>query len=329
MALKHSVLKILEENREISISGEKLASELSVSRSAIWKAINTLKSEGYEIIAIRNKGYKLALNTDILSSEGITPFLKDDYKKNNILVMKSVGSTNKEAKKLCIDNTSHGTVLVANEQDSGKGRLGRKFFSPKDTGIYMSIILCPNIDISSAVLITTATSVAVCRAIRKVSNLNPEIKWVNDIFLNNKKICGILTEAITDFESGMVENIIIGIGLNFKTKKEQFPDELQDIAGSIFESDETEITRNNLVGEIINEVLNIYENLNKKDFLNEYKELSLVLGKDIKYSQRNKWHNAKAIDIDSNGSLIVKCEDGTIKTLNSGEISVRRITDET
>ncbi|MEG0238128.1 MAG: biotin--[acetyl-CoA-carboxylase] ligase, partial [Clostridium sp.] len=162
-----------------------------------------------------------------------------------------------------------------------------------------------------------------------VSNLNPEIKWVNDIFLNNKKICGILTEAITDFESGMVENIIIGIGLNFKTKKEQFPDELQDIAGSIFESDENEITRNYLVGEIINEVLDIYGNLNKKDFLNEYKELSLVLGKDIKYSQRNKWHNAKAIDIDSNGSLIVKCEDGTIKTLNSGEISVRRITDET
>lgn len=329
MALKHSILQILEENREISISGEKLASDLSVSRSAIWKAINTLKSEGYDIIAVRNKGYKLSTNTDILSAEGISPFLEDNFKKNNIIVYKSVESTNKEAKKLCIDNRAHGTVILANEQASGKGRLGRKFFSPKDTGIYMSIILCSNMDISNAVLITTATSVAVCRAIRKVSNLNPQIKWVNDIFLNNKKICGILTEAITDFESGIVESIIIGIGLNFKTKKEQFPYEIKDIAGSIFESDEIDITRNNLVGEIINEVLNIYENLNDKSFLDEYKKLSFVLGKNIKYSQRNEWHNAKAIDIDSNGNLIIKCPDGTIKTLNSGEISVRRIIDET
>ena len=189
----------------------------------------------------------------------------------------------------------------------------------------MSIILKAKTSISNAVLITTATSVAVCRAIKKVCNLDVEIKWVNDIFFNNKKICGILTEATPNSKNGTIENIIIGIGLNFNTKHEDFPDELKEISGSLYNIDNPITTRDELIAQIINEVLDIYKDLNNDEILLEYKKLSLVIDKPIKFSRNNEWINAKALDIDSRGGLIVKTNDGKIETLNSGEISIRKL----
>ncbi len=325
MSLKQSVLQILENNRDSSVSGQQLADKLQVSRAAIWKAINSLKEEGYSIYATTNKGYRLYENTDLLSSEGIIPHLKESYSKLPIIVYKTIDSTNSQAKKQLVTNAVHGTVIAAEEQTNGRGRMGRSFYSPSKTGIYMSLILRPHLNISNAVLITTASAVAVCRAIKSLTDKKPEIKWVNDIYVNGKKVCGILTEAVTDFESRMVESIIIGIGINFKTTDEHFPDEIRETAGSLFTSESTGITRNRLIAEIINELLDIYDNLEDSNFIMEYKAQSMILGKEIVFYENSIENYGKAIDIDNSGGLVVETKKGEVITLNSGEITVRRL----
>lgn len=323
MSLKQSVLQMLEQNRDIHFSGQELAARFTVSRAAVWKVIQELKKEGYQLDAVPNKGYKLASGTDLLSAEGIRPYLKPEYSSQQIIFFKSIDSTNQEAKRQITGGAAHGTVIVADNQISGRGRMGRNFFSPAGTGTYLSVIFRPRMNVTKAVLITSAAAVAVCRAIEKMSPYQPQIKWVNDIYLNGRKICGILTEAVTDFESGMVESIIVGIGLNIKTQTAQFPDELQETAGALFTSESPWVTRNQLTAEIINELLDIYQELDQRAFLIDYKQRSMVLGKDV-YLYRNKqWEAAKALDIDQNGGLIVENTQGKQETLSSGEISLR------
>ena len=319
MKAKHKILEILERNRGNCVSGEEIAKTFDMSRSAIWKAIKELREEGYKINAVTNKGYSLLEENDILSSEGISMNLEDKYEIN---VYKELPSTNEEAKRLAILGASHGTIIIANTQTMGKGRMGRKFYSPKDSGIYMSIILRPKLKVSDSVLITTAASVAVCRAIEAVSSVEPKIKWVNDIYAFGKKVCGILTEAGTDFESGNIEYVILGIGINFTTEKESFPLELQNIAGSIYSQETNHINRNKFISEIIKEIFRIMKNIENRDFIKEYKERSLVIGKNISICGP-KNIVAKALDIDENGGLLVRLKDGNLRTLNSGEISIR------
>ncbi|MEG1870124.1 MAG: biotin--[acetyl-CoA-carboxylase] ligase, partial [Oscillospiraceae bacterium] len=216
MSVKSSVLQMLEANRGNSVSGQQLANELGVSRSAVWKAIKALETDGYAIEAVTNKGYLLASSNDLISAEGINNYLAAQYKKLPITALKTVSSTNTHARMMAANGAKHGTIVVSEEQTNGKGRMGRTFFSPEGSGIYMSIILRPNTHTTNAVFITTAAAVAVCRAIAKLTVAKPTIKWVNDIILRDKKICGILTEAVTDFENGMVESVVVGIGINFK-----------------------------------------------------------------------------------------------------------------
>lgn len=326
MSLKQSILHILEQNREINISGQDLARQFSVSRAAVWKAINELKKEGYFIQAVPNKGYRIAEGTDLLSAEGIQPHVKQGYASNTIMVYKTINSTNEEAKKQLAAGASNGTILVAEEQTSGRGRLGRNFFSPPGTGIYMSVLLRPQMNVSDAVLITTAAAVAVCRAIEKLTTLKPQIKWVNDIFLQGRKVCGILTEAVTDFESGTVESVIVGIGVNFKTPSELFPHELQETAGSLFSPAAlSSITRNQLTAEIINHLLDIYQVLHHRDFLQEYKARSMILGQKVSIYQNKQWQTVTALDFDEDGGLIVQTAEGNREILRSGEISLRSL----
>lgn len=324
MTVKNEILHILENNRGSTISGQNLADMLSVSRTAIWKAINSLKLEGYTIDATSNKGYSMSFSSDVLSSEDIRPFLSNEYKDIPIIVYKSLASTNTEAKMAILQNATHGTVILSEEQTKGRGRLGRDFFSPPKSGIYMSIILKPNLNIANSVLITTAVAVAVCLCIDNISDEKPQIKWVNDIYIGNKKVCGILTEASTDFESGAIESVIVGIGINVKTKENSFPKEIQDIAGSIFHTDEGFNTRNKLSAEIINKVLSICKTLEDRSFLNIYKERSMILGQDIIYSKNNQWFEGFAQDIDENGGLVVILNDGQSVVLQSGEVSIRK-----
>lgn len=322
MSVKNEVLNILEQYKGESISGQNLAEKLGVSRTSIWKSIKSLKEEGYLIDGVSNKGYSLSLSSDVLSSEGIRPFLKDEFNEIPITVYKTINSTNTEAKILSMNNAAHGTVILSEEQTQGRGRMGRNFYSPAESGIYMSIILKPNLNIADSVLITTATAVAVCLAIDKFTDFESKIKWVNDIFINDKKVCGILTEAVTDIESGTINSVIVGIGVNVKT--EFFPTEIKEVAGSIFNSNEDTFVRNQLAAEIINNVLLICNKLEDRSFLDVYKERSMIIGERIRYLKNNQWFEGYAEDIDEFGGLVVFHDDGHKEILHSGEISVRK-----
>jgi BirA family biotin operon repressor/biotin-[acetyl-CoA-carboxylase] ligase len=321
MSIRRSILQILESNRNASVSGEQIASMLNVSRSAVCKAIKQLRYEGYKIDSATNKGYRLTEDNDLISKEGVLPYLKEEYKNNSITVYKTTGSTNDDAKLKAVEGAPHGSVIIADTQSKGKGRLGRSFYSPSGTGIYISIILRPDTDASNAVLLTTAAAVAVCRAIKTVCGIAPKIKWLNDIYYNGRKICGILSEAVTDCESGIVQSVVAGIGINFKT---EFAGELNNSAGSIYTGKKPPVTRNRLAAEVINQILEISGSFTSGDFLNEYKSLSFIIGEDIVFLRKNIWRDAKAVDIADNGGLVVKYENGESETLFSGEITVRK-----
>ncbi len=323
MSVKNEILHILESNKGKNVSGQEIADMLNVSRTTVWKAINSLKDEGYQIEATSNKGYSLSTSSDVLSSEGIRLFLNEEFKNIPITVYKTIESTNSQAKLLAVQNAQHGTTIISEEQTMGRGRFGRSFFSPSDSGIYMSIILRPKLNIENSVLITTAAAVAVCEAIEKFVSYIPKIKWVNDIFIGNKKVCGILTEAVTNFECGMMDSVVLGIGINVKTKNEDFPMELQNTAGSILEENNNFI-RNQLSAEIINNILEISKNLENKSFMSAYKERSMILGEHILYNKNNNWYEGYALDIDNSGGLIVYTADGKKITLNSGEVSIKK-----
>lgn len=321
MSTKNTILEMLERNRDINISGEQLASSLNISRTAVHKAIKELREDGYIINAITNKGYKLSQQNDIISSEGIRVFLNKRIYIPNIFVYKSVPSTNQIAKQLALDGAKNGTIVIANEQTAGRGRMGRSFFSPPDSGIYMSIILRPNLSAQKGILITTFASVVVCYAIEKIFNVTPKIKWVNDIILNGKKICGILTEAVTDFESGNIEYAILGIGVNFSTKL--FPDNIKNVAGSLKNNEQDEIRRNKFIAEILEQIFLNFDIVDDGSFISEYKKRSIVLGKEIEVINGSSIIKARAIDIDKIGGLIVEFPDGKQQTLTSGEISIK------
>ena len=318
MTTKSQVLCILEKNTGRYVSGEEIASSLSMSRTAVWKAVRSLESEGYLISAVSNKGYLLE-PSDILSADRIRSLLNPKYAEIDIIVKKSTASTNTDAKGLAAAGANHGTVIIADEQTAGHGRRGKAFYSPKGTGIYLSIIARPGICFSDAVLITTAAGVAVCKSIESVSTLEPKIKWVNDIFLDGKKVVGIGTEAVSDVESGTIESVIVGVGLNFKTA--EFPEILNNIAGPIFKKD-FPLTRNEFIAILLNNLLEIFEDIPKNKFIDEYRSRSLLIGKDIVFVENNDWHTAKAIGIDESGGLIIEVK-GKRRTLTSGEVSVR------
>lgn len=325
MLLKNSVLKVLEENKGKTISGAYIANTLNLSRTSIWKAINALRNEGYVINAVTNKGYSLATDTDIISKEGIALYLNKELSDIEIYSHKTITSTNELAKNLALTGAKHGATIISEEQTSGKGRLGRSFYSPANTGIYMSMILRPNLTAMDSVLITTSSCVAICNAIYKVTNVQSQIKWINDIFIDNKKVGGILTEASTNFESGTIDYLILGIGINFDIPKNNFPKELQEIAGSIFKGNSNGVTRNMLCAEIINNILTMIPKIKSYDFITEYKKRSITLNKNIQYTSAGISLNGKAIDINNDGSLIVEHDDGSIKILNSGEVTIRGI----
>ena len=323
--LKSKVLKVLEENKGKTVSGAEMAKTLNLSRTSIWKAINSLRDDGYTINAVTNKGYSLADNTDLISKEGISLYLNKDFSNVDIYIYKTTSSTNEVAKKLALSGAKHGTVVISEEQTQGKGRMGRSFYSPANTGIYMSIILRPTLTAMDSVLITTSSSVAICDAIHKVTGIECQIKWINDIYINNKKIGGILTEASTNFESGTIDYLILGLGINFNNPKDNFPDDLKEIADSLYNGNSNGINRNILCAEILNNILSIIPKIKDYNFISEYKKRSIILNQEIMYTSGGIYSKGRAIDINNDGSLVIIHDDGSIKILNSGEISIRRL----
>ncbi|MFA6866814.1 MAG: biotin--[acetyl-CoA-carboxylase] ligase [Clostridia bacterium] len=318
MALKSELLKILEQNKNIFISGQNLANQLNVSRTAIWKVTKTLKEEGHSIISINNKGYKLTVDSDKISKEGIALFLDNNYNNIPIEVFETIDSTSNEAKRR-IANSTYPTAIISEMQTTGRGRYGKTFYSPSNSGIYMSLILSPNLQLENAKLITCATAICVCKAIENLTNLSPQIKWVNDILINNRKVCGILTEAITDFESGCVEKVIIGIGINCNQTIDKYPTELRNIVGSL---PLLPISRNQLIASIINNILSeIF--IAPKEIIKQYKERSMMLDKEITFTNNDLEITAKVVDINSDGNIIAVDSIGKKHIISSGIINIK------
>ena len=308
--LKEDILKTLSGARERYLSGQELAKTFGVSRNAVWKAVKALQADGVEIEAVTNKGYRLAPDAltrfDIVLPEGVELYCYD-----------SIDSTNTQAKRLLAEGLSGNALVTANEQTAGRGRQGRSFYSPKNTGIYYSYVFHPQKTLADAVFITTAAAVSVIRAIERLSAVKPTIKWVNDVYVEGKKICGILTEAVSDFESGALESVIVGIGINVSTAS--FPEELRDTAASLGDAS---ITRAQLLNTAVEELVKVAEDLENPAIMEDYKRHSAVIGKEITFIKNGTTTKAVAVDIDEKGGLVVKTEQGTL-TLSSGEITVR------
>lgn len=327
MSSKKQILALLESGRGRNISGGFIAKQLNISRNAVWKAVKELEKEGYKIEAVTNKGYRLSEDNDILSVQGMLPYLSPKNISENIperiFVHDVLESTNKTAKEMAVSGAEHGTVIVTDSQTAGKGRYGRAFHSPPGHGLYMSFILHPSkLCFSTPTLITAFAAVSVCEAVEAVSDKNPQIKWVNDVFIDGKKICGILTEAVTDFESGNTQWIVVGIGVNLRISPAELPEDLKQVAGAVFEKDNLPITRNRLCSEIANRIIHP-ENHNEKEMLEKYRQRMYMLGKKVLVTGTAETYEAVAVGIDDIGRLIVKRNNGELLSLSAGEIRIK------
>ena len=261
--------------------------------------------------------------SDTLNSEIIKSYISVPFS-HPILVYSTTDSTNTEALKHAFDNNAMYSVIVSDTQTNGKGRQGKSFYSPGETGIYLSMLLPrDNIHILQ---ITPAIAVAVCRTIEEVCNVHAEIKWINDIFYNAKKICGILVEGFTNFETGTIESAIVGIGINI-LQDAKMPDEIAKIAGGIVNGISiSNVSRGEIAAEVACQVLKIYEE-DFSEVLKEYKALNFLIGQTVQVfpviGDESKAYSALVKDIDENAALIVQTDNGELKHLNSGEVSLK------
>lgn len=305
------------------VSGEALADALGVSRSAIWKAVEQLRQDGHDIAAVTRRGYRLMGAADVLSTAEIEKYRLSGEIGENIELHPRLHSTNDRAKELALQGCPHGTTVLAEQQSGGRGRFGRVFHSPSGSGVYMSCVLRPKLSANRAVILTGMAAVAVARAIERVADVRASIKWVNDVYIGARKVCGILCEAGLDFESGQMQYVVAGIGVN--VGRMEFPEELQPIATSISNECGANVGRSRFTAELLNELNRLYPALERGDFgfMEEYRARSNVLGREVEVLRGNERYPAKAVDIDDAGSMIVRCMDGSEQTLHSGEISLK------
>ncbi len=317
--MNKDILKMLMDSKNQYVSGQYISGKLGITRAAIWKRMNKLKELGFEIDSVTKKGYKLISYPDIMNKDLIEAGLNEEFAERNIIVLEEVDSTNDYSKKIA-KNVPDGSIVIADEQISGKGRRGRSFYSGKGEGIYLSFILKPDLEPSKAPFLTSIAAAALVKALKDL-NVDVKVKWPNDIIINSKKMCGILTEMTADVEA--IEYIILGIGINVKGTS--FPDELKDIATSL-KLEGYEIKRLDLLWKLIYHFEVLYKsfiNGETSEIISILKENSCVLGKEITVFYPDKNEKAKAIDITDEGALVIELENKSIKTLNSGEISIR------
>lgn len=319
--MKNDILKYLRDKEYIS--GEVLAKKLGVSRVAIWKQIQRLKDIGYKIIADQNLGYYLIFRPDLLLPQEIQNGLSTAYIGQKIYYFPELGSTNIIAKEKALrreEGVNEGTVIIAERQSAGKGRLGRKWFSPEG-GICLSIILYPRLSPSYITRITLMTAVAVVKSIERCAKIKTQIKWPNDILINNKKVCGILTEMSAELD--MINWVVVGVGINANISQGEFPEDIKDNSASLKEILGEKISRVRLVQIFLEEFEKCYELLKRMDIsstLKEWKSYSHTLGKKIKVDIREKVVTGEAIDISEEGALILRKEDGKLIKIIFGTI---------
>lgn len=323
---KQQVLALFEQNRGRNLSGETIAKQVGVSRNAVWKVIQELTHGGYDITRVAGRGYTFERRNDRLSPEGIAPYLHRPEQAQQIRIYPELPSTNTTAKGLAVaGDTSHGSIVITDDQTAGRGRYGRAWFAAPGKSVCLSFVLHPSkLAMATPSLMTIFAAVATAQAIEACFGIQARIKWVNDLFLGDKKICGILTEAVTDFESGQMDWVVLGIGINFCMEVEDFPEPLQSIGTALFDGNNPPRgTRNQLIGELINQVMTLEQGFDQAQVIASYKSRLMMLGERITVHTPREQYEATALDIDVEGRLIIETSDGIQQTLSFGEISVR------
>lgn len=324
---KSDILRELIEAGNTFLSGAELCRRHGVSRTAVWKAIQALRAEGYEIESVTNRGYRLKAEPDLLTAARITPLLRHPEIGERLLCFEQISSTNTYAKQLALEDFADGTVIAASEQTAGRGRLGRSFASSPGVGLYFTILWRPGVRAESLVRLTACAGVCVCDAIEQVAGVRPGIKWTNDIVLGNRKLCGILTEMTTEGESGRVQSLIVGIGINVHQSEADFGTELAPIATSVFRETGKHIARAELAAALADRLYEMYDTVLRTggaEYLNRYRDDLVHIGKPVTVVRGGVRREAIALDIDDEAALIVRYIDtGETAVLNSGEVSVR------
>lgn len=322
--MKSEILRLLKEN-DTYISGQQLCEQFQVSRTAIWKVIDQLKKEGYQIEAVRNKGYRLIESPDVMSKAEIDSLVDTKWAGKNVIYYDETDSTNNRAKEAGNNKEPHGTLFVADMQMAGKGRRGRVWKSPSGSSIYMTILLYPDIPPVKAPQLTLIMAIAVAEGIREVTGLETKIKWPNDIVVNGKKICGILTEMSTEID--YINHVVIGIGIN--VNMESFPEDIAKTATSLRIEAGKEFRRFELIATIMEHFEKAYEAVceagSLEPIMEDYNRLLVNCGRRVRVLEPEHEYDALALGIDKTGELQVECEDGSRKSVFAGEVSVRGI----
>ena len=322
--MKEEILRLLR-SADGYISGQELCNRFGVSRTAVWKAINQLKEAGYEIEAQQNKGYKLMAAPDLMTEAEIKSLMHTDWVAKEVLYFDTIDSTNTKAQELAEKGYPSGTLVVADKQESGKGRRGRSWVSPSGTGIFMTLMIKPDINPNNASMLTLVAALAVAKAITSVTGEEALIKWPNDIVVNSKKVCGILTEMNAQFD--YINHIVVGIGIN--VHNESFPEEISQMASSLMiEAGGKRFHRAQIIAETMSYFEQYYDTFLKTQDLSaivrEYDELLVNMNKAVRVLDPKEPFDGKAMGITPKGELIVDTWESR-KLVSSGEVSVRGI----
>lgn len=314
----YSLLALLKKNEGEYISGEELSRRFKISRTALWKKINYLRTLGYEIVAHKSTGYSLKSSPDI-------PYPWEIYRTNSvwqkIIYYPSVESTNTEARFLAEKGIAGGTVLIAEKQTGGRGRMGRVWVSPPAGNIYLSLILRPEVPPFVAPQFTLSAGVGVARTVEEVTGLKPEIKWPNDLLLNKKKFSGILTEL--NSETDRVNFIIVGIGINLNSKLDDYPEELRNELTTLRTVTEKKYRRNEFIIKLLDNLENVFRSLIKSGFCEikkEWEKYFCMKDENVVISFQNSKLHGRAVGIDDTGAFLLRLESGKIERVLSGDV---------
>ncbi|MNW32666.1 Bifunctional ligase/repressor BirA [compost metagenome] len=319
----NQLLELLQRHAGEFLSGEELSRRLSISRTAVWKQINKLREDGYEFEAVSRKGYRLLRVPDKLAVSEIQEKLTTVKFGREIKLLDTTETTQVEARMLADSGAQSGTLVIAEEQTGARGRQGRRWFSPARKGVWMSMVLRPNCPLSFAPQLTLLTAVAVCRAIRKVSDVEAGIKWPNDLLVAGRKICGILIESVGEDE--LIKYCIVGIGIDANLDESDVPEELKEIATSLKIESGLEIDRAALIGAVMNELEQLYEMYVTEGFApigHLWEALSVTLGRRIKVRTPQGEKSGLATALDPTGALTLMDDRGEMYTIFSGEVQL-------
>ncbi len=319
------VLELLKEAGDEYCSGTAISEQLKISRTAIWKAVTKLKEQGYQIESVPNRGYRLVGSPDRISQGELAGQLKGCTVGRNLICLDSVDSTNNYAKQLANEGAPGGTVVVADQQTGGRGRMGNAFDSPSGKGLYLTVLLRPEMEPAQTVNLTAWAAVAVCDALEQITGVRPGIKWTNDIIMQHRKVCGILTEMGLEAESGQLQYVIVGIGINVSQTEEDFGPELAEKAVSLAQAGYPAVRRADLAAALIRALDRMVCAFprEKETWLARYRKDCVTVGHQVRLVQKGNEKIAFAREIDDQFALVVTEADGTESIVSAGDVSVR------